>query len=126
MCLLAPAPLGHEGANAGGAARMSAAQRARLDGLIGDQYRRCWNIDPIIGARHRVVQIRVEIAPDGSLAAEPVLLHPATDPAGLRLAQSAMWALRLCSPLQVPAEFAPYHGEWQRRIIRFDPATPSP
>jgi colicin import membrane protein len=110
--------LGSETANA---ARMSPSLWGALDGILQEQYKRCWSYLGLDTEHRYVPQIKVEYTQDGSLASEPALLNPPSDPSLQSLADSAMRAVRECNPLKIPPEFAPYFDQWKARILRFDP-----
>ena len=57
----------------------------------------------------------------GSLAAEPVLRNPTSDPALTSLAAAAMNAVRECNPMKIPSQFAPYFDQWKSRTVEFRP-----
>lgn len=103
------------------AARMSPSLWSQLDGLLQEQYRRCWNFAGLGGQQKYVPEIHVEYTQEGALAGEPQLLNPPTDPNLRPLAESAMRAVRRCDPLRIPAQYQPYYDQWRRRIVRFDP-----
>lgn len=104
------------------APRMSPSMWGALDGILQEQYKRCWSYLGL-GTEHRYIpQIKVEYRADGGLATEPSLLNPPSDPSLRSLAESAMRAVRRCNPLQIPAQYAPYFDQWKARILRFDPA----
>ncbi len=102
------------------AQRMSPSLWGQLDGLLQEQYRECWNKLGFDGQSY-VPQIRVTYNADGSLAAQPVLVNPPSDPSQRSLADSAMRAVQKCNPLRIPPQFAPYHAQWKARTLRFDP-----
>ncbi len=103
------------------APRMSPSLMAQMEGWFQDRFRGCWtqpiSIPP--GPKY-VPMIRVPLNLDGSLAGEPTLLNPPSDPAWRPLAESAMRAIHECDPLPVPAQFKPYYDEWSGRIVRFN------
>ena len=100
---------------------MSPSLWGQLDGFLQDAYKRCWNNNGIDSAQRYIAQIRVVYNPDGSLAGLPVLINPPSDPASRSLADSAMRAVRICNPLRIPAQYAPFHQQWRARTLRFDP-----
>lgn len=103
---------------------MSPSLLAQMEGWFQDRFRGCWT-QPITlppGPKY-VPMIRVPLNIDGSLAAQPTLLNPPTNPAWRPLAESAMRAVRECDPLPVPARFKPYYEEWNNRIVRFNDDT---
>ncbi len=102
------------------AARMSPSMWGQLDGLMQEQYKRCWSYLGIAGRRY-IPQIRVAYSPGGRLTSRPVLLNPPSDPSLKPLAESALRAVRKCDPLRIPPQFAPYYDQWKARILRFDP-----
>lgn len=103
------------------AAKMSPSMWGQLDGLMQEQYKRCWSFLGLDSGKRYVPQIRLAFTVTGRLAVRPVLLNPPADPALKPLAASAMRAVRKCNPLRIPARFAPFHDEWKARILRFDP-----
>lgn len=103
------------------AAKMSPTQTAALDGLMMDQYNRCWP-DNGMDAQGYVPQIRVQYGPDGALLGPPVLVNPPANPALHSLAEDALRAVRKCNPLKIPAQYAPFYDEWRQRRLHFDPA----
>lgn len=108
------------GAPNASAARMSPSMWDSLDGLMREQYKRCWSYIGL-NAQKYVAQIRVRYAQDGSLQAEPALLNPPSDPNLRNLADSAMRAVRRCNPMHIPAAYLPYYEQWKGRVVRFDP-----
>lgn len=102
------------------AERMSPSMWGQLDGYLQEQYRGCWNKFGFDGQTY-IPQIRVLFNPDGSLAAEPVLVNAPGDAAERSLADSAMRAVRRCDPIKIPPQYAPYHAQWKARTLRFDP-----
>ena len=103
------------------AAHMSPSMWGALDGLLQDQYKRCWSYLGLDTEHRYVPQIRVQYSADGALVTEPSLLNPPGDPSLRSLADSAMRAVRRCNPLKIPPQFAPYFDQWKARILRFDP-----
>lgn len=102
------------------ASRMSPSMWGQLDGLLQEQYKRCWSYFGTGGARY-VPQIKVAYAQDGSLIGAPSLINPPSDPNLQSLAESALRAVRRCNPLRIPSQYAPYYDQWKARIVRFDP-----
>jgi len=109
------------GSQTASAAKMSPSMWGQLDGLMQEQYKRCWSYLGIAQGRRYIPQIRVAYAPSGRLTARPVLLNPPSDPSLKPLAASALRAVRKCDPLRIPAQFLPYYEQWKARILRFDP-----
>lgn len=109
-----------QGAPTASAARMSPSMWGQLDGLLQEQYKRCWSYFGTGGARY-IPQVRVSYSPDGALIGGPSLVNPPSDPNMQSLAESALRAVRRCNPLRIPAQFQPYYAQWKSRIVRFDP-----
>jgi colicin import membrane protein len=109
------------GAPAASAAKMSPSLWDQLDGLLQEQYKRCWNFSGLGGQQKYIPEIHVQYRPDGGLIGQPELLNPPSDPNLQALADSAMRAVRRCDPLQIPAQYQPYYDQWKGRIVRFDP-----
>jgi colicin import membrane protein len=108
------------GAPNASAAQMSPSMWDSLDGLMREQYKKCWSYIGLNPQKY-VAQIRVRYAQDGSLQAEPALINPPSDPNVRNLADSAMRAVRRCNPMHIPAAYMPYYEQWKARVVRFDP-----
>jgi colicin import membrane protein len=108
------------GAPNASAAQMSPSMWDSLDGLMREQYKKCWSYIGLNPQKY-VAQIRVRYAQDGSLQAEPMLANPPSDPNVRNLADSAMRAVRRCNPMHIPAAYLPYYEQWKARVVRFDP-----
>jgi colicin import membrane protein len=108
------------GAPNASAARMSPSMWDSLDGLMREQYKKCWSYIGL-NAEKYVAQIRVRYAQDGSLQAEPALLNPPAEANSRNLAETAMRAVRRCNPMHIPAAYLPYYEQWKARVVRFDP-----
>jgi colicin import membrane protein len=102
-------------------AKMSPSLSDALNSLLIEQYKQCWNYLPLSGGQKYVPKIRVSYLPDGSLAAQPALLNPPSDPSFRGLAESAVRAVRRCNPLRIPAQFRPYYQQWKDWVVGFDP-----
>ncbi len=109
------------GAPTASAAKMSPSLWGQLDGLLQEQYKRCWTFIGVGGQKKYIPEIRVQFAEDGSLALPPELVNPQSDPSLKALADSALRAVRRCDPLRIPARYQPYYEQWKSRIVRFDP-----
>lgn len=109
------------GAPTASAAKMSPSLWDQLDGLLQEQYKRCWTFIGLGGQKKYVPEIRVQYAENGSLTQPPELLNPPADAALKALADSALRAVRRCDPLRIPARYQPYYEQWKGRIVRFDP-----
>ncbi len=112
------ASLGSPTANA---VKMSPSLEAQMEGWFQDKFQGCWT-QPISlpqGPKY-VPEIRVPLNLDGSLASDPTLLNPPSDPAWQPLAESALRAVHTCDPLPVPDIFKPYYDEWRDRVVRFN------
>jgi colicin import membrane protein len=109
------------GAPNASAAKMSPSLWDQLDGLLQEQYKRCWTFVGLGGQKKYIPEIRVRYAENGSLTAPPELVNPPSDPNLKALAESALRAVRRCDPLSIPARYQPYYEQWKGRIVRFDP-----
>jgi len=109
------------GAPTASAAKMSPSLWNQLDGLLQEQYKRCWNFAGLGGQQKYIPEIHVQYTQDGSLIGQPVLLNPPSDPNLRTLAESAMRAVRRCDPLRIPSQYQLYYDQWKGRIVRFDP-----
>ena len=87
------------------------------------QMRRCWSVPAgAANAEDLVVQIKVHLNPDGSLAQPPKLINQARLLAGdaffRTAAESAMRAIRRCQPFKMPAS---KYSNWRELDLNFDP-----
>jgi hypothetical protein len=109
------------GAPHASAAKMSPSLSDALNGLLQDQYKQCWSYLGLSNGPKYIPRIRVSYRPDGSLAGDPQLTNPSSDPASRSLADSALRAVRRCNPLKIPAQFQPYYEQWKDWVVGFDP-----
>jgi colicin import membrane protein len=109
------------GAPSASAAKMSPSLWDQLDGLLQEQYKRCWSFSGLGAQQKYIPEIHVQYRPDGGLIGQPELLNPPSDPDLRALAESALRAVRRCDPLRIPAQYQPYYDQWKGRIVRFDP-----
>ncbi len=109
------------GAPSASGAKMSPSLWDQLDGLLQQQYKRCWSFSGLGTQQKYIPEIHVQYRPDGGLIGQPELLNPPSDPDLRALAESALRAVRRCDPLRIPAQYQPYYEQWKGRIVRFDP-----
>ncbi|MBM3607690.1 MAG: cell envelope biogenesis protein TolA [Alphaproteobacteria bacterium] len=114
-------PQAARGAPTASAQKMSPSMWSQLDGLMQEQYKRCWNYAGLSAGQKYIPQISVSYSRDGALQGQPRLMNPPSDPSLKSLADSAMRAVQRCNPLRIPAQFAPYYDQWKGRVLRFDP-----
>ena len=108
-----------------GIGAMNASTIDLRDALLA-QIRECWNVP--VGAptpEKLIVQVRVFLARDGSLA-QPPLLEPqtraaaASDPYMRTAAEAALRAVNVCEPYKLlPAE---RYDAWREIVMTFDPS----
>ena len=100
-------------------AQISASQ---LAGMISRQVTPCWRI-PIgaQGAERMRAELNIVMGPDGSVRSVTPLDEGriAADPVFRAFAESAVRAVRSCSPLQLPPES---YQQWRNVIFNFDPS----
>jgi outer membrane biosynthesis protein TonB len=106
-------------ADAEAAAQISA---SRLAALISRQVTPCWRIP--IGAQGvggMRAEVNILMAPDGNVQAVIPLdeARIAGDPVFRAFAESAVRAVRACSPLKLPPES---YAQWRNVIFNFDPS----
>lgn len=102
-------------------AAASAGQMAELSEsemeALRHQVVRCWKIPAeVMGVQGEGVSIKIELDPSGALRVDPTVLSGARDS---RLAQSAIRAMKQCSPFTLPAE---KYDAWAEITINFDPS----
>ena len=117
-----PSPTSNFGAPEQHALRMSPSVAAALDSWFKEAYMNCWSPPPTAPEGETyIAEVQVEFNSDGSLAGEPVLVNPPSDPAWKPHAESAWRAAMKCNPMRVPQQFAPYFEQWRSKTIYFDP-----
>ena len=109
------------GAATGTSQRMAPNMMDALNSLMMEQWMRCWHYFGTSGGSKYYPMITLRFRPDGSLAAEPVLRNPTSDPALASLAAAAMNAVRECNPMKIPSQFSPYFDQWKNRTVEFRP-----
>ena len=115
-------PASNLGAPEQHAQRMSPSVAAALDSWFKDAYMNCWSPPPTTPEGETyIAEVQVEFNSDGSLAGQPVLVNPPSDPAWKPHAESAWRAAMKCNPMRVPPQFAPYFQQWRSKTIYFDP-----
>jgi colicin import membrane protein len=106
------------GTTTGNAPQLSQNELARLQAMVKQQLYGCW-IPPIGAseARDLVVLVAFSLNRDGTLAGNPVVKNRASNPLFQIAAESAVRAVRSCSPLRLPA--AKYES-WQEVEVDFN------
>ncbi len=81
------------------------------------QVTRCWKIPAeVVGVKGERVSIKIELDPSGALRGDPTVVSGVRDS---RLGQSAIRAMKECSPFTLPAE---KYDAWAEITINFDPS----
>jgi hypothetical protein len=96
-------------------AKLSAEEVARFKAHL----RRCWQLPAgLAGSATRVV-LRLSLNPDGTLAAEPMLIEASAANDGPQVMRAAMAAVERCQPFAfLPRE---RYGEWKELDVGFSP-----
>jgi outer membrane biosynthesis protein TonB len=109
------------GTNQPGEAQMAQVNPSLLVAAISKQVTPCWNI-PVAaqGAGGMRAELQILLGPDGSVqSVEPLdTARMNGDPIFRIFAESAMRAVRACSPLKLPPE---QYQVWRNIIFNFDP-----
>lgn len=106
------------GAQNASAPKMSPSLADQLNELIIEQYYRCWDPSDASDDAYQP-SITLQVALDGSLIGEPKWLNPTNDPVMRARGEGALRAVRKCSPLKIPAQFAQYYQDWKTLRVRF-------
>ncbi|MBO6543811.1 MAG: hypothetical protein JJ939_12740 [Alphaproteobacteria bacterium] len=114
-----PEPRRNQAATSGASAQLTMSE---IDAFKA-QMRRCWSVPAgAANAASLIVQIKVFLRPDGSLAQPPVLRDPSRIATGdtyyRAAAESALRAIRRCAPFRMPAD---KYSSWQEIDLNFDP-----
>ncbi|MCU0884470.1 MAG: cell envelope integrity protein TolA [Beijerinckiaceae bacterium] len=110
------------GTQTGTAQRMNPNMRSQLIGIIKEQLERCWVVPVALQSAQRppVPSVRVALKQDGTLASQPSVVNTSADPLFRVAADSALTATRRCTPLRIPAQFAPFYNDWRDVVVNFD------
>lgn len=106
------------GAPNASATRMSPTIQAQIDAYTVEHYRKCWQSSLSMNARTYVPRVEFHLTREGALEAPPKLLNPSSDPVERSRGEQALGAVRRCSPMPIPAAFAPYYDYW--RVTELD------
>ncbi|MBG0811888.1 cell envelope biogenesis protein TolA [Methylosinus sp. H3A] len=106
------------GAPTANAPRMSPTLQAQIDAYTVDHYRRCWQAALSINAHSYVPRVEFRLTREGALEGAPRLLNPSSDPVEHSRGEQALAAVRRCSPMPIPAAFAPHYDYW--RVTELD------
>jgi colicin import membrane protein len=106
------------GTATGTAPKLSLSQRSAIDGAIRDQLSQCWSPPATADADKLKVKVRFALKADGSLETTPAVMNSSADPMFRAAAESAVRAVRRCSPLKLPAE---HYAYWREVEVNFDP-----
>ena len=102
--------------------QMAQISGSQLAGMISRQVTPCWRI-PIgaQGGERMRAELNIVISPDGSVrSVTPVdEARMTSDPVFRAFTESAVRAVRSCSPLQLPPES---YQQWRNVIFNFDPS----
>jgi colicin import membrane protein len=110
------------GTQTGTAQRLNPNMRAQLIGIIKEQLERCWSVPVALQTSQKppVPSVRVALKQDGTLAGQPTVVNSSADPLFRVAADSALTATRRCTPLRIPAQFAPFYQDWRDVVVNFD------
>jgi len=110
------------GTASGTSQRLNPSMRDALIGILQEQLHRCWAVPVALqsAAKPPVPSVRIKLNQDGSLAGEPAVINRSADPLFGLAADSATRAARKCSPLRIPAQFAPYYQDWKDLVVNFN------
>lgn len=97
--------------------------QGNLAGALRQQIKNCWYEPADLSNPGRlIVEIAIELSPDGNLARPPRLVTPASrngaDSTLLIAIDNAIRAARQCAPYDLPSD---RYDEWQSFNFRFDP-----
>lgn len=102
--------------------QISAVQRQQLENSIQNQIKRCWRLDAgAYAAEDLVVEVTVNLAPDGSIMGPPRVIDSARmnrDAYFRSAAENAVRAILQCSPFKLPVA---QYAEWKQMNLTFNP-----
>jgi colicin import membrane protein len=101
--------------------KLTPSQADALSGIIRDQVTKVWSPPPGLTENATKPTLRIRVNPDGTLAAEPVVLSATNDAASRALAESAVRAVKRAAPFRIPPQFLAAHDDWGDWKLNFDP-----
>jgi len=102
--------------------KLNPSQKGQFGDAIKDQLSQCWSPPAGVMDGHTLKpMIKFNLQPDGSVVGQPVVMNDQSSPAFRAMADSAMRAIRKCSPFKIPVQFAPFHNDWKDTTVIFDP-----
>lgn len=107
------------GISNGPVGQLELSEISRINAMVIEQVRQCWS--PPIGAQGSsdlAVIVQFSLAQDGSLTGEPRVMNSSGNPYFQSAVDSALRAVRRCSPLNLPVQ---YYDHWKFVEINFDP-----
>lgn len=110
------------GTQTGSAQRMSPSMMGEIRDLLQRRIEECYSPPP--GAVGRKVVnpfVSVQLAADGTLAAQPRITRSGPSPLDQAVAGAALRAFQRCSKFNIPAKFAPFYAEWKSLSVEFVP-----
>jgi hypothetical protein len=79
----------------------------------------CWHPPASLASASKLrMTLRIALAPDGTLAREPLLIRASASAQGPRLVETATRALQECQPLGLPPD---KYDEWKVLDLSFSP-----
>jgi ABC-type multidrug transport system fused ATPase/permease subunit len=91
---------------------MTPSLQGRIDSYTVGHYRKCWTTALSINALTYTPRVEFRLSRAGELEGEPRLLNPSSNPSERARGEQALAAVRRCSPMPIPEEFAPYYDYW--------------
>src|SRR5262249_33264728 len=96
-------------------AKLSAAEMTALQAHL----QKCWHPPASLASASKLrMTLRIALAPDGTLAREPLLTRASASAQGPRLVETATRALQECQPLGLPSD---KYNEWKVLDLSFSP-----
>ncbi|MEN3930095.1 hypothetical protein WJT86_03345 [Microvirga sp. W0021] len=92
---------------------------------VSDNIRKCWKVPASLRKINKtdraIVHIRFALAMDGSISSGPVLLKTQGNQMYSKiLGESAITAVKNCSPFSFLVKYKEYYGQWKEIKLRFD------
>jgi colicin import membrane protein len=102
--------------------KLNPSQKDQLGSIIKDQLAQCWSPPAGMAEGSNVKPlIKVSLQADGTVVGIPLVANDQANPQFRAVADSAVRAVRRCSPFKIPAQFMPFYSDWKDWSITFDP-----
>ncbi|HXY59157.1 MAG TPA: hypothetical protein VEH76_11315 [Methylocystis sp.] len=93
----------------------------RIDAFMLEHYRSCWSASATPNNKTTYApRVEFVLSRSGELEGEPRLLNPSVNPVEKELGERALAAVRRCSPVPIPPDFAAHYDYWRVTVLQMN------